>query len=83
MPIRNSATYLLHDLIPQIIPARVHCFDQLDLPRSTPFLELLLAGNRSLGGAVDFVSDQLDDVVAVGETAGEDVVTDAEKFFGH
>ncbi len=44
----GSPNLMLPKLIVQIIPSRVVVFDQLDLPRTVPFFQLLLSANRTV-----------------------------------
>jgi len=57
----------------QVGPVRVGFTQQLHLPRSAPFLELLFAADGALGAGVHLAPDQPDDVVTLGE-AGRDVM---------
>src|SRR4051812_34544758 len=61
----NSVT----DRLVQILPFRILCFDQLDLPAPLPFLEFFLAGNRGDRVVVDFEPDKPCDIVP-GSEAG-------------
>ena len=51
----------------KVAPMRVGRLDQIDLPRSVPVLQLLLAGNRREHVAVHLEPDQPFDAVLVGK----------------
>ena len=55
-------------LQPQVPPVRIGFFDQTQLPRTPPFLDLFFAGYRSFHGIVKFVVHQHGDVVFVRES---------------
>src|SRR5687768_5769775 len=55
----------------QIVPVRVDLLDQLDLPASSPLLDLLLARDRRLGGVVALVPNELVQLVLARETADD------------
>ena len=52
----------------KVAPMRVGCFNQIDLPRTVPVLQLLLAGDRREHVAVHLEPDQTFDSMLFGET---------------
>ena len=51
------------NLIVQIIPVRIHVFDDPDLPIALPFLELFLTADRIFHGVVVFIPNQMINIV--------------------
>lgn len=59
------------EFIEEILPFRIHSFDQTQLPRPVPFLRLLLALDRVLHRRVHVVVDETMDSIALREARNQ------------
>src|SRR5690349_13846021 len=60
---------LLIEHFVEVVPVGVHLTDQLELPRTTPLLDRLLARNRLVDAVVELVPDEAVDAIMRAETA--------------
>jgi hypothetical protein len=72
-PVRGACKNLTRCFIEQIDPLGIHAFDQANLPRALPFLDLLLAPDCFGHRVVQLVVDERVHLVAIGE-AGDQVL---------